>query len=64
MSTVRTFLRGGGHFDMTADKVITKRDRVTNALTAVEWTDVTSGRPLYLRIDAVDAVVELDGETE
>lgn len=63
MSAVRIFLRGGAHFDLAAEWVSTRRDRATNALTKVEWTDPASGRPLYLRIDAVDAIVELDGET-
>ncbi|MEU6674805.1 hypothetical protein [Streptomyces sp. NPDC046925] len=62
MSTVRIFLRGGGHFDLTAEDIETRRDRSSNALTRVSWTSSTSGRPMYLRLEGVDAIVELDGE--
>ncbi|MFF0183513.1 hypothetical protein [Streptomyces sp. NPDC005244] len=63
MTTVRIFLRGGSHFDVTAQDFTTRRDRISNELTSLSWTDAVSGKPLYLRLDAVDAVVPLD-ETE
>ncbi|MCX4912848.1 hypothetical protein [Streptomyces sp. NBC_00687] len=63
MTTVRIFLRGGSRFDITAEEFTTRRDRISNQLNSLSWTDAVSGKPLYLRLDAVDAVVPLD-ETE
>lgn len=63
MPKVRIFLRGGDHFDITAKEFSTVRDRSTNKLTKFSWTDAVLDEPLYLRLEAVDAVVELDGES-
>lgn len=65
MRTLRVFLRGGGSFDI--DRVSTwktKRNDSTQALTEFQWetvprTGVRSKRVAYLRIDAIDAIVEV-----
>lgn len=53
---VRIHLRGGQTIELQADKVETKRDPVTNALTGLAWVNQRNGRLLYTRLDAVDAV--------
>lgn len=55
---VRVFLASGQTFDIEAESVKTTRDQ-QNQLTEMSWTAPTSGRPLYLKLAAVDAVVEL-----
>lgn len=65
MKTLRVFLRGGGSFDI--DRVSTwetKRNNSTQTLTEFQWETVTryggrSKRVAYLRVDAIDAIVEL-----
>ncbi|MEU8840250.1 hypothetical protein AB0D97_14115 [Streptomyces roseus] len=59
LPTSRVFLRSGLTFDVVAAKASTTRDRETNELTGLAWEDIRTGRPLYIRPDAVDAVVEL-----
>ncbi|MFD7646368.1 hypothetical protein ACFV5M_01700 [Streptomyces albidoflavus] len=52
------FLSSGQTFDLEAESVKTRRN-AENELVEMSWTDPTSGSPLYLRLAAVDAVVEL-----
>ncbi|MFI0211974.1 hypothetical protein ACH4OV_25300 [Streptomyces diastaticus] len=58
LSKVRVFLSSGQTFDIEAESVKTRRN-AENELVEMSWTDPTSGRPLYLKLAAVDAVVEL-----
>jgi hypothetical protein len=60
-SGVRVFLRGGSHFDLIAEDVTVKYAATTGKFCRLEWTGGTSGLPMYLNVDAVDAVIDLDG---
>jgi hypothetical protein len=63
MGTLRIYLKSGQVFDMQASEWTTQRDRLDSSLTGFTWTAEGPIRLPYLRLDAVEAIVDL-GEVE
>lgn len=59
MIVVRVYLKSGQHFDVCAEGVECKYNRLTGELTSFSYTGAVSGIPVYLRVGEVEAVVQL-----
>lgn len=59
MIVVRVYLKSGQHFDVCAENVECKYNRLTGEFTSFGYTGAVSGIPVYLNIGEVEAVVQL-----
>jgi hypothetical protein len=55
-------LRSGACFTLEAQRITTKRNTATGELTELSWRGLTGTAPLYMRLDAIDAVLQLEEE--
>lgn len=59
MHTVRVYLKSGRYFDIEADIVKCKHNTITGELVSFSYEGATTGIPLYLNVNQVEAVVQL-----
>lgn len=59
MTVVRVYLKSGQHFDVCAEDVECKYNRLAGELTSFSYAGAVSGIPVYLNIGEVEAVVQL-----
>jgi hypothetical protein len=55
--TVRVFLRGGAHFDLTGEEV--SAASTGGELTRLTWQGLTGPSPLFIKLEDVSAVIHL-----
>lgn len=60
MTVVRVYLASGQHFDTCAENVKCKYNGLTGELTSFNYADAVRGIPIYLNINKVEAVVQLN----
>ena len=57
--TVRVYLKSGRSFDMQAEVVKCKHNSITGELVSLSYEGATTGIPLYLDVNQVEAVVQV-----
>lgn len=62
MTVVRVYLASGQHFDTCAENIKCEYNGLTGELTSFNCTDAVSGIPIYLNINKVEAVVQLNAD--
>lgn len=62
MIAVRVYLASGQHFDTCAENIKCKYSGLTGELTSFNYTDAVRGIPIYLNINKVEAVVQLNAD--
>lgn len=62
MTVVRVYLASGQHFDTCAENIKCKYSGLTGELTSFNYTDAVRGIPIYLNINKVEAVVQLNAD--
>lgn len=62
MTVVRVYLASGQHFDTCAENIKCKYSGLTGELTSFNYTDAVMGIPIYLNINKVEAVVQLNAD--
>lgn len=62
MTVVRVYLASGQHFDTCAENIKCKYSGLTDELTSFNYTDAVRGIPIYLNINKVEAVVQLNAD--
>lgn len=62
MTVVRVYLASGQHFDTCAENVKCKYSGLTGELTSFNYTSAVRGIPIYLNINKVEAVVQLNAD--
>lgn len=61
-ANVRVFLKSGNYFDIVADKI--SCDTAGNNLTKLSCKNIVNGRPLFVDLEQVEAVVEFFGKDD
>lgn len=59
MHTVRVYLKSGRSFDIEADTVTCRHSNITGELASLSYEGATTGIPLYLNVNQVEAVVQV-----
>ena len=62
MTVVRVYLASGQHFDTCAENIKCKYSGLTGELISFNYTDAVRGIPIYLNINKVEAVVQLNAD--
>ncbi len=66
MHTVRVYLKSGRYFDIKTDTVRCtvrcKHNTITGELVSLSYEGATTGIPLYLDVNQVEAVVQIKTE--
>ena len=62
MHTARVYLKSGKYFDIEADIIRCKHSTITGELVSLSYEGATTGIPLYLDVNQVEAVVQVTTE--
>lgn len=57
---IETVLRNGYKFVTQCEELYTSKNKLTGGLSEVKWSDIKTGKPIWVNIDEVVAIIRLD----